>query len=220
MREHQIQAVSAHGNVFGLYFGLPKSPCAVGLDNAWRWTSSPRPGWPRQDPRRSPVSWTYPGTHVVAISGATAEIIRQQFPRLDPQRLQIIHPLHGLREAALARLPLPTPAPPWHLGFHRPACRKRENGRWNSLRWRETLAPVLDFKLHVFGDGPLPCRTCARPSRRDKLASRFILHGYWDEGQPGHGRTTAASGAHRPDRAVSAPSSCGGAVQRPARGGL
>ena len=180
MREHQIQAVSAHGNVFGLYLACQKAHVPL------VWTihgAGPRPQSLVGRVKSAAVARVMenPGTYVVAISGATADVIRQQFPGLDAQHLQIIHPLHGLHEAALAQLPLPTPAPPWHLGFiARLVERKRP---LELIEVARKLDKVLDFKLHVFGDGPLlPDLRAA--IQREQLDSRFVLHGYWDKGSP------------------------------------
>jgi len=180
MREHQIQAVTAHGNVFGLYSACQK----VHVPLVWTiHGAGPRPRGLVGRAKTAAVAHVLanPGTYVVAISGATAEIISQQFPQLDPQRLQIIHPLHGVHEAALAQLPLPAPGPPWHLGFiARLVERKRP---LELIEVARKLDPVLDFKLHVFGDGPLMPDLRAA-IQREKLDSRFILHGYWDKGSP------------------------------------
>jgi glycosyltransferase involved in cell wall biosynthesis len=181
MREHQIEAVSAHGNIFGLYLACQK------LHVPLVWTihgAGPRPQSLAGRMKTAMVAHVLdnPRTYVIAISGATAEIIHQQFPRLDSQRLQIIHPLHGLHEETLARLPLPSAGPPWNLGFiARLVERKRP---LELIEVARKLAPVLDFKLHVFGDGPLlPDLRAA--IHREQLDSRFILHGYWDKGSPG-----------------------------------
>ena len=42
----------------------------------------------------------------------------------------------------------------------------------------------LDFKLHVFGEGPLQEPLKAAIARHH-LENRFVLHGYWDKGSAG-----------------------------------
>src|SRR6266481_4209167 len=46
------------------------------------------------------------------------------------------------------------------------------------------LYKQLDFKLHVFGEGPLqePLKAAVASHH---LENRFVLHGYWDKGSAG-----------------------------------
>jgi len=180
MREKNIQVVSAHGSIFALH-----EVCRC-RHTPMIWTvhgAGPRPGGMIERMKTAALSRVLASanTHAVAVSHATAEILQQQFPRLDSHRLHVIH--NGIIGAApLQALPLPVAHEPWQLGFiGRLTDRKRP---LDLVDVACRLVGKLEFVVHVFGDGPLleSLRTAIQSHR---LESRFILHGYWDKGSAG-----------------------------------
>lgn len=179
MRKHSIEVVSAHGSVIALneVCRMRKVPLVWTVHGA-----GPRP----KDPigRLKTVAirriLMASNTHVIAVSHATAEIMHQEFPRLDASRLHVISV--GRRdEKALTALPLPQPASPWRLGFvGRLAERKRP---LDLVAVASKLNGALDYKFEVFGDGPL-LESLRNAIRAARLEHRFRLHGYWDKGSP------------------------------------
>lgn len=179
-REHNIQIISDHGSPFAPHevSRRRRIPLVWTIHGAQN-----RPKGPIGRLKTAAVARVLNAgsTHIVAVSHATAQIIRQQFPRLDKERLHVIH--NGIiDEIALAKLPLPRPGPPWNLGFiGRLAERKRP---LDLVAVAQKLDGVLDFKLHVFGEGPLE-NSLRSAIAQHRLERRFELHGYWDKGSAG-----------------------------------
>jgi glycosyltransferase involved in cell wall biosynthesis len=178
--DHNIQIVSAHGNVFGLFAACRQHNVPL------VWTihgAEPRPGGLLGRMKTLAVIRVMSNacTQVVAVSNATADIIQRQFPRLDPGRLHVIH--NGIiDEDSLRALPLPQAGPPWRLGFvGRLAERKRP---LDLVEVAKRLEGKLEFRFEIFGDGPLlaPLREAIAAAR---LEHRFTLHGYWDKASAG-----------------------------------
>src|ERR1017187_5574548 len=180
IRDHKIEIMSAHGSVFASHEVCRRR----GIPHVWtiRGTEARPQGLLGRMKTAAVARVLYDkGTHAVAVSTATAEIIHQQFPRLDAAHLHVIN--NGApHEASLLKLPLPHPGPPWQLGFiGRLAERKRP---LDLVEVARKLDKRLDFKLHVFGEGPLQEPLKAAIARHH-LENRFVLHGYWDKGSAG-----------------------------------
>ncbi len=180
LEEHRTEVFSAHGAIFAAYEvcrrrGVPLMWTVQGADTHSKTL--------RGRLKAAAVARVLYGkcTHVVACSRATAEIVHQQFPHFDLQRLHVIH--NGIIGGeSLNALPLPQAGPPWHLGFvGRLAERKRP---LDLVAVARKLEGKLDFKLHVFGDGPLQ-NSLTEAIDRHALQNRFVLHGYWDKGSAG-----------------------------------
>jgi len=179
MGEHRTEVVSAHGSVIAVHevCRIRNVPLVWTLHGAGPSPKDPVGRLKTMAIRRILMS---PNTHIIGVSRATTEIVRQEFPRLDEARLHVIGV--GRRdENALTALVLPKAAPPWHLGFvGRLAERKRP---LDLVAVANGLNNTLDYKFEVFGDGPLleALRTAISAAR---LEHRFTLHGYWDRGSP------------------------------------
>jgi glycosyltransferase involved in cell wall biosynthesis len=180
IQDYNIEVVSAHGSVFASHEVCRRR------DIPHLWTIHGAEARPKGLLGRMKTAALArvlydPLSHAVAVSTATAEIIHQQFPRLDATHLHVIN--NGApHEASLLELPLPHPGPPWQLGFiGRLAERKRP---LDLVEVASKLDKRLDFKLHVFGEGPLqePLKAAIV---RQHLENRFVLHGYWDKGSAG-----------------------------------
>ena len=178
--EHQIEVISGHGSMIA-----PYEVCRLrGIPLVWTLHGAgDRPQGIIGRLKTAAVGRILAAqtTQVVAVSHATAEILRQQFPRLDEARLHVIH--NGIITAEpLAALPLPQPGPPWQLGFiGRLAERKRP---LDLIDIAQKLNGSLDFRIHVFGEGPL-LATLRAAIQQHRLEQRFVLHGYWDKGSAG-----------------------------------
>jgi glycosyltransferase involved in cell wall biosynthesis len=177
--EHSIQLVSAHGSVMAPYRVCKRRdlPFVLTLHGL-----SPQTRQWGNRLMNFVLARVFMGgpTQLVAVSAATAQVAREQFPKLDTRRLQVIHNA-ATDEAGLLALPLRSAAGCWHLGFiGRLVERKRP---LDLVEIARQLRGTLEFKLHVFGQGPLmePLRAAVR---RENLDERFVLHGYWDQGSP------------------------------------
>jgi glycosyltransferase involved in cell wall biosynthesis len=180
MKRHQIQVVSAHGSVFALHEicrwrGIPMvwtihgaQPRSPGILNRLKTALV-----------RHVVTW--PGTHIVGVSRATAEIIHGQFPKMENSQVHYII-TGGMNDDALATLPPPQPGPPWHLGFIGRIVRQKRP--LDLVEVAQGLEGHLDYRMHVFGDGPL-LGELRDAIEQSGIAEKFIVHGYWDRGTPG-----------------------------------
>jgi glycosyltransferase involved in cell wall biosynthesis len=180
IRDHKIEVVSAHGSVFASHEVCRRR----GIPHVWTIHGAESRSTTLLGRMKTAALARVlydPLSHAVGVSNATAEIIRQQFPRLDPSHLHVIN--NGApHEASLLELPLPRPGPPWQLGFiGRLAERKRP---LDLVEVARKLDKRLDFKLHVFGDGPMEEPLKAAIARHH-LEDRFVLHGYWNKGGAG-----------------------------------
>ena len=180
IRNHKIDVVCAHGSVFASYEVCRRRS----IPHVWTiHGAEARPKGLMGRMKTAAVARVFHGqlSHAVAVSTATAEIIHEQFPKLDATHLHVIN--NGApHEAPLLELPLPRPGPPWQLGFiGRLAERKRP---LDLVEVARKLDKRLDFKLHVFGEGPLQEPLKAAIARHH-LEDRFVLHGYWDKGSEG-----------------------------------
>jgi glycosyltransferase involved in cell wall biosynthesis len=180
IREHKIEIVSAHGTMFALHEICKRAKIPM------IWTIHGAQPLPKGAFGRLKIAavnrvFAHPGTHLVAVSAATAKILRANFPKLDKNRVHIIH--NGAPdEADLLNLPLPKAGPPWNLGFvGRLAERKRP---LDLVEVAQKLGDSLDFSLQVFGAGPL-LGALRDKIQQKKLEKNFILHGYWDKGSAG-----------------------------------
>ncbi|HXI84189.1 MAG TPA: glycosyltransferase family 4 protein [Verrucomicrobiae bacterium] len=180
IRDHKIEIVSAHGSVFASHQVCRRR----GIPHVWTiHGAEARPNSLLGRMKTAALARVLydPLSHAVAVSTATAEIIHQQFPRLDAAHLHVIN--NGApHEASLLKLPLPHAGPPWQLGFiGRLAERKRP---LDLVEVARKLDKRLDFKLHVFGEGPLE-KPLKAAIARHHLENRFVMHGYWDKGSAG-----------------------------------
>lgn len=184
--KHSAQVISAHGNIFAPHAVsvLRKLPLVWTVHGA-----APVPQGPaaregcmarvKSAAVRRVMDCNL--THVVAVSQSTAENVCGHFSPSDRSRLHVIH--NGvIEDAALLALPLPEPGPPWHLGFIGRLVEGK--GPLDLVELGRILSGSLDFRIHVFGDGPLmePLR---RAIQRSALQNNFVLHGYWDKGAAG-----------------------------------
>jgi len=180
IERHGIQVVSAHGSIYAPYEACRRR----GIPLVWTvHGAQPRKAgfWEQLKFAGIRRAVRNQRTHVVAVSRATAEIIKKDLPCLESTRLHVIG-VGRQNETALTALPLPQRSSPWHLGFvGRLVERKRP---LDLVAIARRLEGKIEFDFHVFGDGPLlePLRDCIREQR---LEHRFILHGYWDKGSAG-----------------------------------
>jgi glycosyltransferase involved in cell wall biosynthesis len=179
-QKHAIDVISGHGNIF--------APAAA----SWRcrlpfiWTIhgvGPINGG-LISTFKSVALWRLvisTGTHIVAVSEADAQMIREHCRRLRPEALHLIHN-GAISEMSLREAPLAQMGPPWHIGYI-----GRVSGGKRPLDLVEVarqLEGTLDYRVHVFGNGPLT--PALRESiQRHHLQERFVLHGYWDKGPDG-----------------------------------
>jgi glycosyltransferase involved in cell wall biosynthesis len=180
IRDHKIEVVSAHGSVFASHEVCRRR----GIPHVWTIHGAearPKNLLGRMKTAALARVLYDQLSHAVAVSTATAEIMRREFPRLDASHLHVIN--NGApHEDSLLELPLPHPGPPWQLGFiGRLAERKRP---LDLVEVARKLDKRLDFKLHVFGEGPMQEPLKAAIARHH-LENRFVLHGYWDKGGAG-----------------------------------
>jgi glycosyltransferase involved in cell wall biosynthesis len=180
-REHEIEIVSAHGNIFALF-------------EVCRW-------------RRIPMVWTIHGTspveptglmeavkkaaigrvlhhtlcHIVGVSRCTADVTARRFPKMSRSKVHAII-TGGMDDRRLLDLPAPQPGPPWQLGFIGRVVPQKQP--LHLVAVAEALRDTLDFRFHVFGDGSQLAELRAAVARAG-LADRFMLHGYWAKGAAG-----------------------------------
>jgi len=175
-QEHQIQIVSAHGNVFALFEICRRRRIPM----VWtiHGTSRVEPqGWVYRIKRAAVARMlAHPLCHIVGVSRATAETTARRFPEMDPAKAHAIL-TGGMDDASLLQLPLPQPGPPWHLGFIGRVVPQKQP--LHLLAVADALRGALDFRLHIFGDGPLLAEL------RQGADDRFQFHGYWDKGAAG-----------------------------------
>ena len=180
MDEYKIQIVSAHGSVFAIHemCRRRKIPMVWTIHGA----AARSPGILNRLKTASVRHvLTWKGTHIVGVSRTTSELIHGQFPEMDAARVHYII-TGGMNDTALAALPPPQPGPPWQLGFiGRIVPQKRP---LDLVEVARGLEGHLDYRMHVFGDGPL-LGSLREAVQKSGLAEKFVLHGYWDKGTPG-----------------------------------
>jgi len=180
-REHQTEIVSAHGNIFAVF-----EVCRL---------------------RHIPIVWTIHGTRgteprgliealkkaairrmlrhplcrIVGVSRATADVTLRRFPQLTAAKAHAII-TGGMDDRSLLELPAPQPGPPWQIGFIGRVVPQKQP--LHLVAVAQALRDTLDFRFHVFGDGPLMA-DLRRAVERAGLTGRFEFHGYWTKGAAG-----------------------------------
>ncbi|MCG3147271.1 MAG: D-inositol-3-phosphate glycosyltransferase [Verrucomicrobiae bacterium] len=123
----------------------------------------------------------HPLCHIVGVSRVTADVTVRRFPQMDSAKVHAII-TGGMDDVSLLGLAAPQPGPPWQLGFIGRVVPQKQP--LHLVDVAAQLCDSIDFRMHVFGDGPL-LKELQRAISRAGLTERFILHGYWNKGAAG-----------------------------------